>query len=123
MSSLPAPAALVAAPSSGPVRHGSARLEIVINGVRYKVRRSKPALRGARVWSLTAVDGPRPGRIRSVLRYRGEISCTCEDFSIRGSKCKHLRALVAVGLLSGRDVPFAGRVRYPAPAPSAKGGA
>jgi hypothetical protein len=118
MSSLHAPAAPVAAPPV-PVRHGSCRLEVLINGQRYKLVRLGPLALGERSWSLTHVDGPRVGVSHVVTRYRSIIACSCEDASNRGSKCKHMRALVALGLLSGRGARNLGRVRY---APTPKGG-
>lgn len=90
--------------SAPPVRHGRCRLSIVINGVTYKLRR-KPAGPHGRVWVLTHADGPRAGVSHVVARQSGFVACTCEDSIHRGSRCKHMRALVAAGLLSGRSRP------------------
>jgi hypothetical protein len=85
------------------VRHGTARLELTISGVRYSLRRSRPdLLKGARVWTLRRLDPPREGAMYCVVRFRGVNSCSCPDADIRKTECKHVRALVACGLVSGR---------------------
>ena len=94
------------APSAQPVRHGKCRLSLVINEQVYTLRRGNPSTRGMRQWLLRKS----PDTVYCVTRYHGVIECSCPDASFRGSQCKHARALVALGLLSGRS-------------PSAKGGA
>jgi hypothetical protein len=86
-----------------PVRHGKCRLVIQINGCDYVLRRVKLGPRGkaSKSWSLTKADGT----CYYVTRENASISCTCPDHRSRGSRCKHLRALVAAGLLCGRTCP------------------
>jgi SWIM zinc finger len=108
-----------------PVRHGSVSCEVRINGVPYRLRRcSSIGLRGERSWSLTHTSGPRVGTTHVVCRVRKTISCSCEDASMRGARCKHLRALIALGLISGRGEQLAPSVArlVPPAAPSSKGG-
>jgi SWIM zinc finger len=84
--------------SPPPVRHGRCRLAIHINDTTYKLRRHKPVVAGGRTWSLTKPDGS----LYCVSRYQGLLACSCPDHQHRGARCKHMRALVAAGILSGR---------------------
>ena len=90
-------------PALAPVRHGSTRLILGINGDVYKLRR-QTAPRGAVAWALVKATGERAGSAYSVIRAKGEVACTCYDSSHTGAECKHVRALVAVGLLARRSV-------------------
>jgi hypothetical protein len=88
---------------SAPVRHGKCSLRLSINGIVYRLRRL-PAGPHSRVWLLTKPDGTE----YTVTRSLGVVNCTCPDARMRSSRCKHLRALVALGLVSGRPrVPSA----------------
>jgi hypothetical protein len=104
-----------------PVRHGTARLEVVISGQRYRVNRGSPNKyeKRSKVWNLTEIGGERPGTTHSICKHRG-ITCSCEDSTYKGAICKHARALVAVGLLSHHGSPFAGpAARHLVSAPTA----
>lgn len=103
--------------SAPPVRHGRASLVLRINGEPYAVRRQPGVNRSAPRWALTKV---KDGSVRSVARVNGFIACTCEDSLYRGSHCKHMRALQAVGLVGRRLKPSAAFVK---PSAAAKGGA
>ncbi len=89
--------------SAPPVRHGTCRLTLVINDQIYTLRRVKlgPAGKACKAWSLTKPDGT----TYFVTRQAAALSCTCPDHQFRAARCKHLRALVAAGLLCGRTCP------------------
>ena len=91
-----------------PVRHGTARLVLQISGASYSVRKVAPVLPGSRSWSVRRLVSPRLGRVYCVSRWRGQVSCTCPDHRIHGSRCKHMSALAAVGLLPRRFQVAAG---------------
>ena len=82
---------------------GSARLELLINGNRYKVRpTSLGSIAEVRTWRLRKPDGT----IHIVSQaLDGHITCTCKDSVARTSsktRCKHILSLLAVGLLDGK---------------------
>lgn len=108
-------------PALTPIRHGRCRLSLRIDHTTYALRRQIGLARGSRAWSLTARDGPRPGATYVVTKHADEIACTCPDAINRASQCKHIRALVACGVLaptrSLRSLP-----RYGRPAPAPEGG-
>ena len=85
-----------------PVRHGSCRLCLLINSDEYIIKRLASGVKGSRLWRLKKNSGERAGAVYFVARSQGEITCTCPDHSNRGARCKHIRSLVAAGLLSGR---------------------
>jgi hypothetical protein len=87
-----------------PVRHGLCRLTLTIDGTDYKLSRS-PSARAA--WHLKKRSGPRAGVTYCVLTHKGIVSCTCQDSIRSGAVCKHVRALVACGLVSRRAKPEA----------------
>jgi len=87
-----------------PVRTGKARLVLVIDGTEYKVSRS-PSARAA--WHLKRMAEPRKGTIYCVLTHKSVVTCSCPDSIMNGAVCKHVRALVAVGLVSRRAKPEA----------------
>lgn len=127
MSSVPqsAPASRAPVPPVRPVRHGTCRLELVVNGRRYSLRRGRPISLGSKMWVLThGPDSPRAGVAHVVTRYRGTVSCSCEDLMLRGAVCKHMRALAAAGVINRRLRPEPKLVRTGPPAsPAPKGGA
>jgi hypothetical protein len=87
-----------------PVRHGTCRLTLTIDGTEYRLSRS-PAARAA--WHLKKRSGPRAGAVYCVLTHKNIVSFTCQ-YSIRsGAVCKHVRALQALGLVSKRAKPEA----------------
>ncbi len=82
---------------------GLARLELLINGNRYKVRpTSLGSIAEVRSFRLRKADGT----IHIVSETLEGCTCTCLDYvkvrSINGSHCKHLLAAFAVGLLNGQ---------------------
>lgn len=89
--------------SSPPVRHGKCRLQLLINGNVYVARKVRLGRSGRHVksWSLTKPDG----KLYFVTREAAQLSCTCPDALFRQARCKHQRALVAAGLLCGRQSP------------------
>jgi hypothetical protein len=109
------PAAPSAAPEAAPapkskVRHGTCSLTLRLNsGQRYRLHRlpSNRYERGSIVWGLDKLtdDGP---RYYLVTQFKGVITCTCPDSQINLSECKHMRALVACGLVKGQFAPGAG---------------
>ena len=87
-----------------PVRHGTCRLIVVIDGTEYRLTRS-PAARNA--WNLRKRSGPRAGATYCVLTHKNVITFTCPDSTMNGAVCKHVRALKALGLVSKRAKPEA----------------
>ena len=84
-----------------PARHGTCRLTLAIDDTSYSLRPHPAPQPGARVWILRVLSGPRVGRVYSVAVGPGAArvpACTCPDAS-RGARCKHLGALLALGLL------------------------
>ncbi len=82
---------------------GIARLELLINGNRYKVRpTSLGSIAEVRTWRLRKPDGT----IHIVSQaLDGHITCTCKDSVARTSsktRCKHILSLLAVGLFDGK---------------------
>lgn len=92
-STTPAPA------PAPPTRTGSATLTVSINGSAYALRKLPPPSRGATGWRLRKLDAPRAGACYSVLKTHGIVGCTCEDHTRTGSRCKHIAALTALGLV------------------------
>jgi hypothetical protein len=87
-----------------PVRHGLCRLTLTIDGAEYRLTRS-PTARAA--WHLKKRTEPRAGVTYCVLTHKCIVSCTCPDSVRGGAVCKHVRALVALGLVSKRAKPEA----------------
>jgi hypothetical protein len=85
------------------VRHGTCKLRIFINSDEYSLKRLAPSLlKGSRLWQLRKLTGERAGSVYHVGRAQGTISCTCPDASKNQALCKHQKALVALGIISGR---------------------
>jgi hypothetical protein len=89
-----------------PVRHGTCRLTLTIDGTEYRLSRS-PSARAA--WHLKRLAEPRKGTTYCVLTHKGVVTCSCLDSIINGAVCKHVLALRAVGLVSRRAKPEAVR--------------
>jgi hypothetical protein len=87
-----------------PIRHGTCRLTLTIDGTDYKLSRS-PTARAA--WHLKKRSGPRAGVTYCVLTHKGIVSCTCPDSIRSGAVCKHVRALQALGLVAKNAKPEA----------------
>ena len=77
-----------------PVRHGTCRLTLTIDGTEYRLSRS-PSARAA--WHLKRMAEPRKGTVYCVLTHKCIVSCTCPDSITNGAVCKHVRALKALG--------------------------
>jgi len=80
---------------------GIARLELLINENRYKVRpTSAGSIAEVRSFRLRKADGT----IHIISETLEGCTCTCLDYikvrSIKGSHCKHLLAAFAVGLFN-----------------------
>ena len=84
-----------------PVRHGTCRLTLWIGGTEYRLR-PMPAPEGFRtVWVLKKLDPHGPVVHYSVAQPKGvPVGCTCPDHEQRGSICKHIMALAALGLIA-----------------------
>ena len=93
-------------------RHGTCKLRVFINSDEYSLKRQPAPVQGARRWSLRKLSGDRAGTAYAVTRAGGLMSCTCPDHRNNTFSCKHIKALVALGVLSGRTRPT------PAPAPA-----
>lgn len=85
--------------SKPPARTGKASLVVTINGSAYALKKLPPVARGATGWGLRKLDAPRAGECYSVLKVHGIVGCTCEDHTRTGSRCKHIAALTALGLV------------------------
>jgi hypothetical protein len=104
-----------------PVRHGTCRLIVVIDGTEYRLSRS-PSARAA--WHLKRMTEPRKGTVYCVLTHKCVVTLTHPYNTINGDVCKHVRALVACGLVSRRAKPEAVlAARNLATATTPKGGA
>ncbi|MBV8266926.1 MAG: hypothetical protein JO252_11415 [Planctomycetaceae bacterium] len=89
------------------IRHGTCQLRIIINNDEYTLKKDRPLgglLAGGVTWRLRQRTGPRAGAVYFVARAWGKNACTCADHVLSNgeSECKHVRALVAAGLISGR---------------------
>ena len=94
-----------------PVRHGTCRLIVIIDGTEYRLTRS-PSARAA--WHLKRMAEPRKGTVYCVLTHKNVVTCTCPDSITNGAVCKHVRALKALGLVAHRARPEAVRAaRHP----------
>ena len=95
----------VGAPAS-PVRHGLCRLTLRIGGTDYRLRPCPPETNVLAAWSLRKLDPHASARYvvaapKSAKREpKGRPAhCTCPDHERSGWTCKHLGALLALGLL------------------------
>jgi hypothetical protein len=104
------------APIAPPVRRGTCNLRLHINGDVYRLRRY-PAGPFSRVWQLTKRSGARAGAVYLTGRVLCENSCSCDDMYLRKPMggCKHIKALVALGLISGRPRRSRSRVAVSLP--------
>ena len=102
-----------APPSPGPVpvRHGKCRCELTINGCRYTLKPARGVAPRARVFRLQKIEGERAGSVYLAGRIGGINSCSCDDMSFTQPEggCKHIKALVALGFISGRPPKKGGR--------------
>jgi hypothetical protein len=73
-------------------RHGTARAFLRLNGEPYALQRIR-----RNHWSVTRPDGTCTYHVQR--HPGGDWSCTCPDHLHRHTRCKHLGALMAVGLL------------------------
>ncbi len=86
-------------------RHGTCKLRVFINSDEYSLKRQPAPQPSVRVWALRKLTGDRAGAAYTVRRAAGRITCSCPDFANNNFACKHVKALVALGLLSGRKRP------------------
>ena len=94
-----------------PVRHGTCRLTLTIDGTPYRLAKA-PAARAA--WHLKRLAEPRKGQVYCVLTHHRIVTCTFPYSIMNGAVCKHVRALKALGLAARRATPEAVRAaRHP----------
>jgi hypothetical protein len=86
-------------------RHGTCKLRVFINSDEYYLKRKPAPVQGARRWSLRKLSGERAGAVYAVTRSGGFTSCTCPDHRNNRFRCNHIKALVALGVISGRTRP------------------
>jgi len=93
-------AAPASAPAPAPARHGTCRLTLTIGENDYRLRPYPVAADTGlvAVWSLRKLAGPTPTSY-AVASDGFEAHCTCPDHDINGAKCKHINALMALGLI------------------------
>lgn len=125
MASVSAPArrrpASAPAPSPAHVeRHGKCRLTLTIGETEYRLRPFPPAPGTGlkQIWTLRKIqtDPLREPVAYAVATDGRQAKCTCPDHEINGASCKHIGALVALGLLKTRR-PRPAKAPAPAPAP------
>ncbi len=87
------------------LRHGTCKIRVFINSDEYSLKRQPAPQLSVRVWALRKLTGDRAGAVYQVVRAAGRSTCSCPDFANNKFTCKHLKALVALGLLSGRKRP------------------
>jgi hypothetical protein len=110
-----APAPPVAAPApppvavGPPVRTGRCSLWLRIGGVYYRARIIRPVpggfVRVVTLWKCPDGPGTSGTTAYAVASDGAEIKCTCTDYSINGAQCKHIRALLAEGLIDAPAPP------------------
>ena len=88
----------VGAPPS-PVRHGLCRLTLRIGGTDYRLRPCPPETNVLAAWSLRKLDPHASARYVVAAPKGKPAHCTCPDHERSGWTCKHLGALLALGLL------------------------
>ncbi len=76
-------------------RHGKCRMYVVIDEQPYVLKRL-----GRDQYKLSAQGGARDGANYRTGRTRTSWHCSCPDHQNRGVRCKHIGALIALGLLS-----------------------
>ena len=96
-------------------RHGTCKLRVFINSDEYSLKRQPAPRPSVRVWALRKLTGDRAGAVYQVVRAAGRITCSCPDLQNNKFRCKHIKALVALGLLSGRkrSAPAARAIEAP----------
>jgi hypothetical protein len=99
MASVSSPPRPVGAAAPPPVRHGTCRLELWINGTRYTIRRM-PAPEGFRtVFTLRKRSEGATAVYTVALPKGSQPACTCPDHEQHNSTCKHIMSLAAHGLI------------------------
>ena len=88
----------VGAPPS-PVRHGLCRLTLRIGGTDYRLRPCPPETNVLAAWSLRKLDPHASARYVVAAPKGKPAHCTCPDHERSGWTCKHLGALLALGLI------------------------
>ena len=88
----------VGAPAS-PVRHGLCRLTLRIGGTDYRAPPCPPETNVLAAWSLRKLDPHASARYVVAAPKGKPAHCTCPDHERSGWTCKHLGALLALGLL------------------------
>jgi hypothetical protein len=86
-----------------PVRHGTTRLLLLINGRSYVLKRMPPPPGFFETWVLRRSEpdasGARPAYCVAAHLEDPEPGCTCPDHRRTGAPCKHILALRAHGLI------------------------
>ena len=88
----------VGAPAS-PVRHGLCRLTLRIGGTDYTLKPCPPEANVLAAWSLRKLDPHASARYVVAAPKGKPAHCTCPDHERSGWTCKHLGALLALGLI------------------------
>jgi hypothetical protein len=118
----PRPAPAPTAPAAA-ARHGKCGLHLSIGGTRYRLRPLAPPAGFRVLWSLRKQANDHSA-IYQVAVAKGQApACTCPDYRINGAVCKHIGALVALGLIPGRKPRPAAARRAHARRLAAEGGA
>ena len=105
----PRPASAPPAPAAT-IRHGKCSLHLSIGGTHYRLHPITPPPGFKAVWSLHK-QAPDSSAVYQVAVEKGRPpACTCPDHEINGAVCKHIGALMALGLIPGRKArPAAAR--------------
>ena len=85
--------------AASPVRHGLCRLTLRIGGTDYTLKPCPPETNVLAAWSLRKLDPHASARYVVAAPKGKPAHCTCPDHERSGWTCKHLGALLALGLL------------------------
>jgi hypothetical protein len=107
--------------ASPPVRHGTTRLMVLINGRSYVLKRMPPPPGFLETWVLRRSEpdstGARPAYCVAAHLDDPAPGCTCPDHRRTGAPCKHILALRAHGLIPPASAHA--EATPPAPQPAA----
>jgi len=93
------------------VRHGTCRLTVRIRGTDYRLR-PMPAPEGFKaIWTLRKLDPHATATYTVAVPKGAQSGCTCPDYEINNSICKHVMALAALGLIPKPKAPRPAKAR------------
>jgi SWIM zinc finger len=87
---------------AAPVRHGKCGLHLSIGGTRYRLQPITPPPGFKAVWTLRKIAADQSATYQVAVEKGQQPGCTCPDHEFNGAVCKHIGALMALGLIPGR---------------------